>query len=143
MLSEDIFWCLRTCYTCLSILRLCYVDEGLRGWMNNVEKLQNGRAIVGHGAFAVRVDYKFVHTARTQGGPDGVDDHLARIDVRDQLRLSLGRVCPFLQEDYLWLLKNESVVSTVLNKCLTMRHSFTLANFPMISFNKSQTRLEL
>ena len=44
------------------------------------------------------VDDEFVHPAGTQRGSDGIDDRLTRVNVTDELRFTLRRVRPFLQD---------------------------------------------
>jgi hypothetical protein len=53
--------------------------------VDDVEQLHDGRAIVGNRRGALVVDDELVHTARTEGSPDSVDDSLAGIDVGNDL----------------------------------------------------------
>lgn len=43
------------------------------------------------------IDDEFVHSPWTQGGSDSVRNGLAGIDIADNLRDSLGGICPFFQ----------------------------------------------
>ena len=46
---------------------------------------------------------KFVHPSGSQGGPDGIDNSSAGVDVGDNLLLAMGILRPFLQQQDLRL----------------------------------------
>ena len=69
------------------VLTLRDVNEGLRSRMNDVQQLHDRRAVVWDRRRAAAVDHQLVHAARAERRPDGVDDHLAGVDVRDDLKL--------------------------------------------------------
>ena len=48
---------------------------------------------------------ELVHATWAQGGPDGLDHHLAGVNVADDLRDSLRGVCSFLHQENSWLLR--------------------------------------
>ena len=74
------------------ILRSGNVDESFSGGMNDFEELEDRRAVVGDGRFAVRADDEFVHSARTEGGGDRAGDGEAGGDVGEELRRALGGI---------------------------------------------------
>ena len=57
-------------------------------------------------AHTIIINHKLVHASGTQGGSDSINNGLAGIDVANELRLSLARVCPLFQQDDWSLLKN-------------------------------------
>jgi hypothetical protein len=73
--------------------------------VHNVEQLHDGSSIVGDGGCSVLADEELVHAPGTEGGPHGLNHHLAGIDVGNQLLLSLGIFRALFQEDNLRLLK--------------------------------------
>ena len=60
--------------------------------MHDLQQLHERRAVVRDRDGALVVVDELVHAARAERGAHDVDDRLARVDVRDELRLALRRV---------------------------------------------------
>lgn len=72
----------------LSYLAHADVHERLGGGVGDLQKLHDGRPVVADGHLPP-VEDELVHTAGSQGRPDGVGHRLASIDVADELGLAL------------------------------------------------------
>ena len=73
---------------CLSYLAHTDVHERLGGRVGNLQQLHDGSTVVADGHLPP-VEDELVHTAGSQGRPDGVGHRLAGIDVADELGLAL------------------------------------------------------
>lgn len=88
----------------LGVLGLGNVDEDLGGGVDDVKEFHDGGAVVGNGDSALVVVDQLVHTPGPQRGPHHIGHRRASVDVAHQLRFSLRRIRPLLQQYDLRLL---------------------------------------
>ena len=64
----------------LVVLGSCDINEGLSGWMHDVEETNQSGTIVGDSHTSAIMD-KFIHSSWAQGGLHNLNDSLASVDV--------------------------------------------------------------
>lgn len=76
--------------------------------MHNVQHFHDGGTIIGDGHRAAFTIDEFVHAARPESGAHHIDDRLTGVNVANQLRDALGRICTLTQQDDARLLSSNN-----------------------------------